>query len=139
MSDRYFVDTNILAYAHDQGSGVKHARAAELVEKLWASGEGVISTQVLQELCVFVRKKAVRPMPINELREIIEAFKAWDVIENNLASVLEALAIEERYKISFWDALIVQAAGRAGAAVLYSEDLKDGQSYGAVRVVNPLK
>ena len=139
MSDRYFVDTNILAYAQDRGSGVKHVRAAELVEKLWTTGEGAVSTQVLQELCVFLRKKAARPMPIGEVRQLIQSFQAWDVIENNLPSILEALAIEERYQISFWDALILQAAERAGASVLYSEDFADGQTYGSVRVVNPLK
>jgi predicted nucleic acid-binding protein len=139
MSDKCFVDTNILAYAQDRGSRVKHVRAAELIEKLWASGEGAVSTQVLQELCVFLRKKAARPMPIGQVRELIESFKAWNVIENNLPSILEALAIEERYQVSFWDALILQAAERAGASILYSEDLADGQTYGSVRVINPLK
>jgi predicted nucleic acid-binding protein len=52
---------------------------------------------------------------------------------------MEALAIELRYRLSFWDALIIQAAGVSGATVLYSEDLRDGESYGPVRVVNPLK
>ena len=58
---------------------------------------------------------------------------------NTAESVLVALGIEGRYNISFWDALIVQAAESCGAEVLYSEDLADGQSYGDVRVVNPLK
>ncbi|MGC2527727.1 MAG: hypothetical protein WA639_08260 [Candidatus Acidiferrum sp.] len=46
---------------------------------------------------------------------------------------------EGRYVISFWDALVVQAAGSCGAEVIYSEDLGDGQNYGEVRVINPLK
>ena len=58
---------------------------------------------------------------------------------NTAESVLEALEIEGRYTISFWDALIVQAAGSCGAEVIYSEDLGDGQRYGEVRVINPLK
>ena len=57
---------------------------------------------------------------------------------NTAESVSEALAIERRYNISFWDALIIQAAGSSGASVVYSEDLADGQSYGPLRVVNPL-
>jgi predicted nucleic acid-binding protein len=64
---------------------------------------------------------------------------AWHVVVNTAESIVEALAIESRYKISFWDALIVQAAGVSGAEILYSEDLSDGQSYGSVRVVNPLR
>ena len=51
---------------------------------------------------------------------------------------MEALEIEERYKLSFWDALVLQAAQASGAAILYSEDLSHGQVYGSVRVVNPL-
>jgi predicted nucleic acid-binding protein len=69
---------------------------------------------------------------------LIEDYMAWDVVVNTAESIVEALAIESRYKISFWDALIVQAAGMSGAEILYSEDLSPGQSYGSVRVVNPL-
>ena len=58
---------------------------------------------------------------------------------NTAESVLQALDIEVRYKISFWDALFVQAAGSSGATILYSEDLSDGQTYGSVRVINPLR
>src|SRR5713101_4929768 len=131
MSDKCFVDTNILVYAHDFGTGAKHERARTLIEKLWSSGGGVLSTQVLQELCIHLRRKATRPL--------IEDYSSWDVVVNTAESVLQALTIESRYKISFWDALILQAAGSSGATVLYSEDLGEGQTYGAVRVVNPLR
>jgi len=57
MSDKFFVDTNILVYAHDRAAGIKHERARSLIEKLWNSGGGVLSTQVLQELCVNLRRK----------------------------------------------------------------------------------
>lgn len=139
MSGRAFVDTNILVYAHDCASGAKHELARALVEKLWKSEGGVISTQVLQELCVSLRRKAARPLPVEETQQLIEDYMAWEIVVNTAESVVEALAIESRYKISFWDALIVQAAGRSGADILYSEDLADGQSYGSVRVVNPLR
>ncbi len=139
MSDKVFVDTNILVYAHDRAAGVKHERARALIESLWKSDGAVISTQVLQELCVSLRRKAARPLSIEETQHLIEDYMAWDIVVNTAESVLEALAIESRHKISFWDALIVQAAGSSGAAILYSEDLADGQSYGSVRVVNPLR
>jgi len=61
------------------------------------------------------------------------------MVVNTAEAVVQALEIEGRYKISFWDALLVQAAGSCGAEVIYSEDLADGQSYGEVRVINPLK
>jgi predicted nucleic acid-binding protein len=139
MSDKCFVDTNILVYAHDLTQGVKHERARALVQKLWESGGGVLSTQVLQELCVSLRRKVVRPLSAEGTRKVIEDYSSWEVVVNTAESVLEALGLEGRYQISFWDALIIQAAESCGAEVLYSEDLADGQSYGAVRVMNPLK
>jgi len=138
MSDRYFVDTNILMYAHDAAAGAKHERARALVEDLWRTRTGVVSTQVLQELCVNLRRKAGRPVDLKTVREIVTDYLAWDLYVSTGISILEALELEGRYRISFWDALVVQAAEASGAAVLYSEDLSDGQTYGAVRVVNPL-
>jgi predicted nucleic acid-binding protein len=133
------VDTNILVYAHDRETGLKHNRARAVIEQLWRSGGGVLSTQVLLELCINVRRKASRPLSLEETRRLLRDYLSWDVVVNTGESVLEALALESRFKISFWDALIVQAAGISGATVLYSEDLADGQLYGSVRVINPLK
>jgi predicted nucleic acid-binding protein len=138
MKDKYFVDTNILVYAHDRSTGEKHLRARELLERLWDSGCGVLSTQVLQELCINLRRKAANPLPVDEVRRLIREYSAWEVVTNTSESVLRALENEKRYKISFWDALIVQAAEEAGASILYSEDLAAGQHYGAIQVVNPL-
>lgn len=139
MSVKSFVDTNILVYAHDSTQGGKHDRAQALVEELWESGDGVISTQVLQELCVNLRRKAAHPLSVEETRNLIEDYSRWDVVVNTSESVLQALDFESRFQISFWDALIVQAATSCEAAVLYSEDLADGQQYASVRAVNPFK
>jgi predicted nucleic acid-binding protein len=138
MSDKYFVDTNILIYAHDRSAGFKHLRARKLLEQLWDSGQGVLSTQVLQELCINLRQIAGNPLPIGEVRQLIREYSTWEIVTNTPESVLLALDIENRYETSFWDALILQAAERAGASILYSENLSAGQSYGAVQVVNPL-
>jgi predicted nucleic acid-binding protein len=138
MNGKYFVDTNILVYAHDRSTGVKHRRAQELLERLWDSGQGVLSTQVLQELCINLRRKAANPLPADEVRLLIREYSTWEVVTNTPQSVLLALDIELRYKTSFWDALILQAAESAGASILYSEDLSAGQRYGSIQVVNPL-
>jgi predicted nucleic acid-binding protein len=138
MSDKYFVDTNILMYAHDSSAGAKHERAKTLVEQLWRDRTGVVSTQVLQELSVNLRRKAGRPLDVKATREIVADYLTWQVIVNGGESILEALDLEARYQISFWDALVLHAAQASGAEVLYSEDLSDGQTYGSVRVVNPL-
>jgi len=138
MSDKCFVDTNILVYAHDFTTGPKHQRAQALIETLWSSESGALSTQVLQELCVNLRGKAARPLSIEETGRLIEDYSRWEVVVNTAESILQALTIESHYKVSFWDALILQAATASGATVLYSEDLPEGQTYGSVRVVNPL-
>jgi len=138
MSDKCFVDTNILVYAHDRSAGVKHQRAGALVEQLWDSGKGALSKQVLQELCINLRRKAGNPLHVEEVRRLIREYSTWEIVTNTSESVLKALDIEARYKTSFWDALILQAAEDAGATILYSEDLSAGQRYGAIQVVNPL-
>lgn len=137
MSDKCFVDTNILVYAHDLLAGSKRDRALKLIEQLWNDGTGVISTQVLQEFCYTVRRKLARPLSTHDTSSVIQQYLAWHVVVNSSIAPLEAMKIEAQYKISFWDALILQAAVSAGAKILYTEDFSHGQMYAGVRAVNP--
>jgi predicted nucleic acid-binding protein len=137
MSDRYFVDTNILMYAHDTAAGEKHERAKGVFEALWSDRSGAVSTQVLRELCVNLRRKTAKPPDIEATRDIVTDYLTWHLVVNGGVSILDALEIEQRYRVSFWDALVIAAAQECGANVLYSEDLSDGQMYGSIRVVNP--
>jgi predicted nucleic acid-binding protein len=138
MADKFFVDTNILIYAHDRSAGLKHERARQVIERLWTTGQGVLSSQILQELCINLRRKLARPLPVDEVRRLIQDYLNWEIVVDSPEAVLQALEIGVRYKISFWDALVLQAAEQSGAAILYSEDLAAGQNYGPVRVMNPL-
>ena len=138
MSDKYFVDANILMYAHDTAAGAKHDRARALVEELWHERSGVVSTQVLQELCANLQRKSARPLDSKATREIARDYLTWHVVVNDGNSILAALELQERYQLSFWDALVIHAAQTAGVATLYSEDLSDGHRYGGVQVRNPL-
>ena len=138
MTGRCFVDTNILVYAHDRTAGPKHDRARRLVENLWASGMGVLSTQVLQEFCVTLRRKVSPPVPPADVCLLVRDYIAWEIVVNTPETVLDALDLEARYGISFWDALVLQAAISAGVTTLYSEDFAEGQKYGSIQVVNPL-
>jgi predicted nucleic acid-binding protein len=138
MADKFFVDTNILIYAHDRSAGLKHERARQVIERLWTTGQGVLSSQILQELCINLRRKLARPLPVDEVRRLIQDYLNWEIVVDSPEAVLQALEIGVRYKISFWDALVLQAAEQSGAAILYSEDLAAGQDYGPVRVMNPL-
>ena len=132
-----FVDTNVLVYAYDRGAGPRHKRALGIIEKLWIDGGGVLSTQVLQEFYVNVRRKAKKPISHNQARVLIADYLAWDPIVNDGATLLDAIDVERRFKLSFWDAMIVVAAQKSGASVLLSEDFNDGQRFGSVQVQNP--
>jgi predicted nucleic acid-binding protein len=137
MADRSFVDTNVLVYAHDVGQGVKRDRARALLERLWAERSGVLSTQVIQEFYVNVRRKAANPIPLDEACRLVEDYLCWPLVINDGTSILGALRLEQDFGVSFWDALILDAAHRSGARFLCSEDLNHGQKYGATTVINP--
>ncbi len=139
MTGSTFVDTSVLVYAHDTSSPAKNHVARQLVEDLWESRAGVVSTQVLQEFYVNVRRKVERPLPVAEARRLVADYLRWEVVANNGDAILEAIELEERFRLSFWDAMIVRAALTAGAETLLSEDLSHGQTYGGVRVVNPFR
>ena len=106
---------------------------------LWRDRTGVLSTQVIQELLVNLRRKASNPLPAGETRRLVQDYLCWPVVVNDGAAILEALELEDRYRLSFRDALIVQAAIACGAATLYTEDLNHGQTYGGVRAVDPFR
>ena len=74
MNDKAFLDTNILVYAHESVTGIKHERARALIDNLWITGDGVLSTQVLQELCINLRRKTAKPWTVEETRNLIEDY-----------------------------------------------------------------
>lgn len=134
---KVFVDTNVLVYAYDRAAGSKHVRARELVADLWKAGRGTLSTQILQEFYVNVRRKARPPISPEGARALVADYLAWNPIVNDGAAVLEAVDAGHRHRLSFWDALVVVAAVKSGASVIYTEDLNHGQMFGSVQVLNP--
>lgn len=136
MSGRVFLDTNILVYAHDLDAGIKHSVAVNLKD-MWEHRTGILSTQVLLEFYITVTRKIKRPLSSFEAREIIRTYACWDVRENTLMSVIRASEIEEKYKLSFWDALVVVAAFEAKADTILTEDLNPGQTIEGIRLENP--
>ena len=136
MSDRTFVDTNILIYAHDVDAGPKQRIAELALRELWNDQTGVLSPQVLQEFYVNATRKGLRPLLRNEARAVVATYSAW-CIDISQADLFTAFRIEDQVKISFWDALIISAAVKAGATTVLSEDLNAGQEIAGVRVLNP--
>jgi predicted nucleic acid-binding protein len=134
-----FCDTNVLVYAYDQTASEKRDQARQLVERLWESGAGVISVQVLQELYVTLTRKVPARLSPENARSIVADLATWRVIEPAHEDVLVAIDASRRWKVSFWDAMILIAAGKAGVLTLWSEDLTDGQIYDGVVVRNPFR
>ena len=135
-SNQIFVDTNILVYAHDRDAADKHQAAKEKVAQLWLLPVApAISVQVLQELYVNLIRKTVSQ---SEARQTIIDYCAWHVVDNDPTLLMEGIDLQIRWQSSFWDALILAAAQRAGAGVIWSEDLNTTQDYGGIVAVNPL-
>jgi len=136
MSDRTFIDTNILLYAHDADSGEKHAIADRVLRELWITGTGVLSVQVLQEFYVNVTRKIRSPLSREQARSIVNDYVEW-ATETTPAEIVTAFRIEDESRIGFWDALIVSSAAKSGAARILSEELNAGQRIAGILIENP--
>ena len=132
---RSFFDTNILLYIYSDADPGKQKRARELYREQALSGAILVSTQVVQEFYVAATRKLALPQPT--VRALTEALFELPLVIVTPAHIHSAMDKELRYRISFWDGLILAAAEAGGAEVLYTEDLNDGQQYGAVLARNP--
>lgn len=135
--DRVFVDTNVLVYAYDADAGHKHETAQRVVRELWESRSGAVSMQVLQEFYVTVTRKLSSHLTRESARAVIDTYRAWPVHQPHVGDLAVASQLEERHRLSFWDALVITSAQQTGARTLLSEDLSDGQRFDDVVVVNP--
>lgn len=132
-----FFDTNVLVYAFDVDAPVKRKKAMQLFAERTAAGEVMISTQVLQEFYVTVTRKLGRPLAAAAAFAATRELADLPMVNIDANLVLDAIRCSQDQRISFWDALIVEAARSGGAALLYSEDLAQGQHFGGVTVENP--
>ena len=130
-----FFDTNILIYMYDRRDDSKRRKAAEAFRAALESRTLVISTQVLQEFYVSVTRKV--GLPAAEARALLSDLCQLPLLIVAASDILRAVQLEAKFKVSYWDALILSAAEAAGATVLYTEDFAHGRTYGQVRAMNP--
>lgn len=135
--DLGFVDTNVLAYAFDKIPSPKKQIAQRLVAELVEENRLRISTQILQELFVTLTRKASVRSSIEEAMAVLEELTEWPLVLVDFSVIRASAVLAGEARISFWDALIVVAAARSGAKVLYTEDLNHGQEILGVRISNP--
>ena len=135
MTGRVFIDTNVLVYADDLDAGPKNALARTLVADALLQGTGVLSTQVLQEFfAVATRKLGVAA---EVARRKVELLAHLEVVRIDVDAILAAIDLHRLHTLSFWDALIIQAAASAGCARVFSEDLQHGRTLAGVKIENP--
>jgi predicted nucleic acid-binding protein len=138
MSDKTFVDTNVLIYAHDVDANAKHIIAKAVLQQLWSERTGVLSTQVLQEFYVNVTRKISSPLSKDLARHVVHTYAIW-CAETTPSEISTAFRIEDESGIGFWDALIVSSAAKSGAVRILSEDLNAGQRIAGILVENPFE
>jgi predicted nucleic acid-binding protein len=132
-----FVDTNILIYSMDIDAGVKREKAVALLDELWGKETGRISIQVLQEFYVNVCKKLKNKLSPKIASQIINDYLVWQPYSIIGPDIIRAIELEQSFKVSFWDSLIVVAAQQLRATILWTEDLQNGFTFDNVTVKNP--
>ena len=137
IAEPCFVDTNVFLYARDYGDALKQKRANEWLFHLWREELGRTSIQVLSEFYVNVtRKLAVPVVPADAWHEV-QALLAWRPHPVDAALLARAREVEQQWRLSWWDSMVVAAAQLQGCGILLTEDLHDGAVYGGVTVRSP--
>ncbi len=139
MSATIFVDTNVFVYARDTAHAQKQEMAVEWVDRLWREQSGRTSIQVLSELYGTLTRKLRPGLPADDAWEDVAALMAWDPAPMDREALARGRDILARYKMSWWDSLIVAAAQLQDCDILLTEDLQDGMRFGHVTVQNPFQ
>jgi predicted nucleic acid-binding protein len=140
MSDKVFIDTNILLYAYDRDAGAKHEVARELVRRCWEDASGVVSIQVLSEFFVRATRAGGSFVSLEEAESIVQNLShTWPILIPDVPVVLDAIRGRKAHNLSYWDALIWSTAKQAKIATIYTEDFQHGQIVEGVSFANPFK
>lgn len=137
MTALVFVDTNVLLYARDESEPAKQPRAKAWLEHLWRERLGRTSMQVLSEYYVNLKRKGGARVTVEDDWEAVKAFFAWRPLPVDEPLLHRAREVEQRYRLSWWDSLVVGAAQLQDCALLLTEDLQDGVVFGGVTVRSP--
>lgn len=139
MTGLCFADTNLPVYEHDTSRPEKRVVALEWMAWLWSNKTGRLSSQVLREFYVVTTAKLTPRLPSAVAREATRALSEWNRGVESLGMLESAWRIQDRYQLSWWDALIVAAAQAQDCRYLLSEDLQHAQSFGSVTVLDPFR
>jgi predicted nucleic acid-binding protein len=132
---RTFLDTNVLVYAEDESEPVKRKKAVALILEHKRQRTGVVSLQILQEFFATVTRKLKLDAGIARYK--VEFHSRFVVGEPTVPDILAAIDIHRLHSFSFWDALVLRMAKQTGCRVLLSEDMRHGQEFDGVKIINP--
>lgn len=138
MKSRFFLDTNIFVYSFDAGESKKRARSIELIDQALKTGQGVVSTQVIQEFFNVATKKFIKPMSNKDCQiYLTRVFSPLCEVFSSIELYHEALNIHDKAGYSFYDSLILAAAIESKCDRFFTEDLQHGQKILDVEITNP--
>jgi predicted nucleic acid-binding protein len=138
MSARFFLDTNVFVYTFDPKAQLKAKKAAQLIRRAADTGEGIVSYQVVQEFFNIALRRFSEPMNLAEAEQYLNTvFRPLLAIQSSPALYLEALRIAGKYRLAWYDSLIVAAASEGHCEILYSEDFQHGRKIEELRIENP--
>ncbi|MFO1199318.1 MAG: PIN domain-containing protein [Burkholderiaceae bacterium] len=137
MTAPVFVDTNVFVYARDARDAPKQRRAMAWLEFLWREQAGRTSAQVLSEYFVTVTRKLAQPMEPDAAWDDVRALFAWQPRAIDPEVLTCGVEVARRFRLSWWDSLVVAAAQLQSCPLLLSEDLQDGLVIGGVTVRSP--
>ena len=134
---KFFFDTNVLVYMFDASAPEKRRTARELFQEHAESGDILLSTQVLQEFYVTTTRKLAQPLQPAKAAQAVATLAELPLVKVDSTLILAAINRSQASKFSFWDSLVIQAALEGSASTLYSEDMKHGQTFDGLTIVNP--
>jgi len=138
MSAKYFLDTNIFVYSFDKAAPAKARMSTDLIRQAVVSGAGIVSYQVVQEFLNVALRRFAQPMTVAEAEQYLGTiFRPLLAVQSSQSLFAEALRLQEKHRLSWYDSLIVAAAIESECSVLYSEDLQHGKKFGGLQVKNP--
>ncbi|WP_323841440.1 MULTISPECIES: PIN domain-containing protein [unclassified Moraxella] len=137
MSDKAFIDTNILVYTVDGRFPEKRQMALDLITNLQINQNLVISTQVLQEFYnVTTYKLKLDPV---QMQNTVANLSKLPIVLTDVSLIEQGIKVSIHHKLRLWDALMIVAGYRADCKIMYSEDLTHGQIIQGIRILNPFE
>ena len=137
---KVFLDTNLFVYSYDDRDPIKRSMARELIRTVTFDRTGVVSYQVVQEFFHVLLVKAAGKLNTEDAQQVLATvFRPLLAVHSSVALFGDAIHLQKRHRLSWYDSLIVAAAQQSGCATLYTEDLQHGQRFGDLVVINPFR